>query len=140
MPETCKFANSRGTQSIPESFKIHLLYIKMFMYFRVPVRKSETLLRGNRYKASCHILEVLFYVEYAVFMAYHPKSNHSSHCHHSFHIDHIFSLYMFLPGPATKQKQRGNPEFKGFAPHQRHMLQSGSQQKSTVAEMLITNL
>lgn len=104
--DSCKFADSRGTQISPEPLKIHVLYTEKFVYFRVSVRKSETLLRENRYQVWCHILTVLFYVEYCVFMAYHPKPNHSSHCHHSFHIDHIFSPYMFLPGPATKQNER----------------------------------
>lgn len=93
----------------------------MLMYFRISVRKPETLLRGKRDQVLCHILIVLFYVEYAVLIAYHPKSNHSSHCHHSSHTDHIFSLYMFLPGPAIKQKGRGNPVLKGFFPHQQYM-------------------
>lgn len=48
-----------------------------------------------------------------LFMTYHPKSNHSSHCHHSSHIGHIFSLYMFLPGPTTKE---GTKSLKAF-PH-----------------------
>lgn len=78
-------------------------------------------------------------MEYAVFMTYHPKPNHSSHCRHSSRIDHIFSLYMFLLGPTTKQKEKGNPEFKGFLPHLQHMLQSGLQLESTVGEMLITS-
>lgn len=85
-----------------------------------------------------HINSSVLY-KYSVLMAYHPKSNHSSHCHHSSHTDHIFSLCMFLPHPATKQEQRANPEFKGFSPHQQYMLQSDSQLKNTVAETLIIN-
>lgn len=73
--------------------------------------KSESLLRGNKYQVSCHVLRGLFWVEYAIFMTYHPKSNHSSHCHHSSHIDHIFSLYMFLPGPATKEEAQSLKAF-----------------------------
>lgn len=46
---------------------------------------------------------------------------------------------MFLLGPTTKQKEKGNPEFKGFLPHLQHMLQSGLQLESTVGEMLITS-
>lgn len=68
-----------------------------------------------------YINTLLFSVEHTAFMAYHPKSDHSSYCHHSSHRDHIFSLYMFLPGPAKKQKQRGNTEFKGFFPQQQHI-------------------
>lgn len=61
------------------------------------------------------------YIQHAVFMAYRPKLNHSSYCHHSSHTDHIFSLCMFLPGPAKKEKPRGNSGFKGIFSHQQHI-------------------
>lgn len=45
--DSSKFADSRGTQIIPEPLKIHLLYTEKFVHFRVSVRKSETPLWEN---------------------------------------------------------------------------------------------